>query len=190
MKSLCRVVRASLCDPLTLLSLGIVGCSSASAMARAETSAAAVACTASSCKVTWYFHAVGPVPAIIATLSVTGTTFLRTDTLPATATQDTATVAVSPGGGGLACARSSAAPASAASCKSWTAPGAIVTDSVVVGIQLWPGPQPILTSHRQQFCLFSARPAGVGSVTRAPTDTCPAIRSADRTTGPRGAVAA
>lgn len=190
MRSLFRVLRGSLCDPLTLLSLGIVGCGTASATARAETSAVAVACTASSCKITWYFHAVGPVPAIIATLSVTGTTFLRTDTLPATATEDTATVAVSPGGGGLACARSSTAPTPAASCKSWTAPGAIVTDSVVVGIQLWPGPQPILASHRQQFCLFSARPAGAGSAIRAPTDTCPAIRSADRGLRARGVVAA
>lgn len=109
----------------------IAGCATASAAVLADRAPVATGCDpAGTCKVTWYFHAVGPVPAIVATISVTGSSFLHTDTLPAGATQDTATVPVLPGGSGVACARSSSAPASSASCRSWSAPGAVVVDSI------------------------------------------------------------
>lgn len=109
--------------------LALAACSNAAAATLAFKAPVMMACGPSSCVVTWFFHAQGPVTRIVSTISVAGV-LLRTDTLPGTATQDTATVAMVPGQSGLACVRNITATPAQAACLPFTS-SAVVIDSVI-----------------------------------------------------------
>jgi hypothetical protein len=121
-------------------------------------------------RVVWFFHAVGAVPAIIATAAPTdGSQPLHSDSLPPSAVVDSATFNLPAPGvilNGTACSRSSTQPAASASCKPWTITGpGTVTDSTIIKLVLLPHSVTVIAlvsstqvpgdSNRCQFCAYA-----------------------------------
>jgi hypothetical protein len=167
MKRLASSLLGWLAAALTLLPLW--SCNGASA-SPAPTTAVIVRVLGTQFRVYWFFRAVGPVPAIIATAGVTDNSQpLHSDSLPPTATVDSATFnlpAVGTTLTGTACSRSSQQTAAQASCKPWSVTGSgTVTDSTIIKLVLLPSHPTVIAltsptqvpgdSNRVQFCCYA-----------------------------------